>query len=169
MKKKIIWSNIDLNVDDWKDAYKEYLKADELDGDPEDENALYEWVVDTNNLYLEDEYDNLNIPTEGRILMIADLGLWNGRSQGYKVLGRNANNIFSMHYDYTEWYFDGHNVRAIDHHHDGTNTYLYRIIREDKNIDNLLDDICSGKKISRQKLNYYTKSMRSCVQEAYGW
>ena len=37
----IIWSNQNLDVDDWRDGYKEFLEINELDADPNDEQALY--------------------------------------------------------------------------------------------------------------------------------
>lgn len=169
MKKKIIWSNMDLDINDWKEGYKEFLEMNDLDRDPDDEDALYEYMVETNGMYLDDECANLNIPTEGRILVIADLGLWHGCKQGYKILGENVNTIFGTHYDYTEWYSDGHNIHATDVHHDGTNHYEYRVIREDRNIQNLLDAIYNGEEISRKKLNYYTKSLHPYVAKVYGW
>ena len=33
----IIWSNQNLDVDDWREDYKEFLEANELDDDPNDE------------------------------------------------------------------------------------------------------------------------------------
>lgn len=42
----IIWSNMNLEVADWRDGYKEYLEINELSDDPNDENKLYEY-----NLY----------------------------------------------------------------------------------------------------------------------
>ena len=44
----IIWSNQNLDVDDWREDYKEFLEANELDDDPNDEQALYEWMEETN-------------------------------------------------------------------------------------------------------------------------
>ena len=46
----IIWSNQNLDVDDWREDYKEFLEANELDDDPNDEQALYEWMVETNGV-----------------------------------------------------------------------------------------------------------------------
>ena len=170
MKKHIIWSNIDLNIEDWRDGYKEFLEINEMDGDPDDEAAIYEWMVETNGYYLDDEYMNLNKITDGRILVIADLGLWNGRKQGYKILGTSLHDILNNGaYDYTEWYGDGYNIRCTTHHHDGTNNYLYRVIREDRNIDNLLNAIYNGEEITNKKLNYYTKSLYKDVANVYGW
>lgn len=119
--------------------------------------------------YLDDERFNLDIPTDGRILVIADLGLWDGRRQGYKIINRNVSDILYDEADFVEWYSDGYNIKATAYHHDGTNYYEYREIREDKNIDNLLDAIYNGEEITRRKLNYYTKSIHPYVAEVYGW
>lgn len=172
MKKHIIWSNIDLNIDDWRDGYKEFLEINEMDEDPDDEDAIRAWMNDTNDEYLDDQRVNLNKTVDGRILVIADLGLWNGRVPGYKILGNNINDIFDINsrgFDYAEFYGDGRNIKATEIHHDGTNVYEYRVIREDRNIDNLLAAIYNGEKISRKKLNYYTKSLYKDVAEIYGW
>ena len=51
----IIWSNRNLDIDDWREDYKEFLEANELDDDPNDESALYAWMAETNDNYLFDE------------------------------------------------------------------------------------------------------------------
>lgn len=169
MKKRNIWSNMNLNIEDWRADYAEYIGMNELDEDPNDEEAIYNWMVEMNDCYLEDERHNLDKVLDGRILVIADLGLWNGRSQGYGILGRNIKDILRYQYDYAEFYGDGYNIRGTEVHHDGTNYYEYRVIREDRNIDNLLVAIADGEEISRQKLNYYTKSLYKYVKDIYGW
>lgn len=168
--KHIIWGNINLDVDDWIDAYKEFLEINKINENPNDEDALYNYMVETNDTYLDDERTNLNKKVDGRILVIADLGLWNGRRQGYKILGNTiADILYDRDAEYVEWYSDGYNIKATAHHHDGSNYYEYRVIREDKNIDNFLDAIYNGEKISRKKLNYYTKSLYPYVANVYGW
>lgn len=171
MAKKIIWSNFDLDVDNWRDAYKEYLELNEMDDeDPNDEYAIYDFMDETNWSYLDAERANLNRELDGRILIIGDLGLWHGRVPGYRVIDkRNLNSFLSFEYDYAEFYGDGYNIRGKESHHDGTNYYLFREIREDRNIDNLLNAIYNGETISSQKLNYYTKSLYPLVKEIYGW
>lgn len=166
MKRLTIWSNRNINPEDWKEAYNE---VKELNGWDEDEYSLWDYIYETLDIYLDDEQRNLNIPTSGRILAVADLGLWDGRRQGYQILGKNINTIFGTHYDYTEWYSDGYNIRAIDVHHDGVNYYEFREIREDRNIQNLLDAIYNGEKITRKKLNYYTRSLHPYAAKVYGW
>ena len=169
MKKRIIWSNMDINPDDWKESYKEDAEINEWDKDTEDEDNLLEYIDKTLYAYLKDERMNLDVPTDGRILVIADLGLWYGRRQGYKILNGNVKNILSNDADYVEWYSDGYNINATAAHHDGTNFYEYRVIREDRNIQNLLDAIYHGEEITRKKLNYYTKSLEPYVAKVYGW
>ena len=167
--KYTIWSNRDLCIEDWRDAYAEFLEANEMNGDPNNENAIYEYMVETNNMYLDDERMNLNKHVDGRILVLADLGLWNGRTKAYKIMNGNISDILSSDCDYVEWYGDGYNIKAIASHHDGTNFYEYRVIREDREIQNLLDAIRSGKEITRKKLNYYTRSLYPYVKKVYGW
>ncbi len=170
MKKLTIWSNRDINFDEWKADLIAYQKENGYE-EPEDvtDNDVWNFIDESLTNQLDDETYNLNIRTNGRILVIGDLGLWDGRKQGYKILGKNVNEIFSSHYDYTEWYSDGYNIRAIDTHHDGTNYYEFREIREDRNIQNLLDVIYNGEKITRKKLNYYTRSLHTYVAKVYGW
>ena len=172
MKKHIIWSNMNLDIEDWRNSYKDDIEINELDKDPNDEDELYKWMIEMNDMYFEDEQYNLNKEVDGRILIIADLGLWNGRKDAYKILGTNIKEIFNINprgFDYAEFYGDGYNIRATEHHHDGTNHYLYRVIREDRNINNLLDAIYNGEEITSSKLNYYTKSLYKDVANVYGW
>ena len=76
MKKQIIWSNMNLEEDNLEEIYDEY----ECRG----------IIVDRNEDWLDDERINLDEEVDGRIIIIADLGLWNGRKQGYKILGTNS-------------------------------------------------------------------------------
>lgn len=120
--------------------------------------------------WLEDERDNLDIQLENPILVLADLGLWNGRRQAYGIIeSGNIRDILTSDCDYVKWYSDGYNIKAEGAHHDGTNYYEYREIRNPENIENLLDAIYNGEKISRRKLNYYTRSIEPAVAEVYGW
>ncbi len=171
MKKRIIWSNININPEDWKEDYKNIAEINGWNEDTEDENNLWKYINETLDSYIDDEKVNLNIPLDGRIIAIADLGSWNGRRQGYRILNGNGNvnKIFDVGEDYNEYYDDGYNIKATCVHHDGTNFIEFREVREDRDIYNLLNDICNGKEISRKKLNYYTKSLHKYVADIYGW
>lgn len=170
MKKHIIWSNMNLDIEDWRDDYKEYLENNGFDKSYDNDDDLYQWMIETNGQYFADEIWNLDKVVDGRILVIADLGLWDGRKPAYRIIDScNVKDILSFTYDYVEFYGDGYNIRGTEVHHDGTNHYLYRVIREDRNIDNLLNVIYNGEEITSSKLNYYTKSLYKDVANVYGW
>lgn len=97
-EKHIIWSNENLDLDDWRDdLLEQYPDADEYE--------LYRLMDETNGEYLNDERVNLNIQLSQPILVIADLGLWNGRRQGYKEIpSGNIRDCLYSQYDYTTWY-----------------------------------------------------------------
>lgn len=159
--KHLIWSS-DVDVDDFEELFEE-------EGMPEEER--YERACRENVEHLKDERCNLDIPLDGRIVVIADLGLWQGRTLEFKIInGENIKDIFySLSNGECSWWSDGKDIRGEEHHHDGTNYYLYRELKENTNYDTLLDAIYNEEEISRQKLSYYTKSIAPKVHEVYGW
>ncbi len=121
----LIWSNYYIDYEDWRDD----LEADYPDLT---EDERYRKMLEINSDYLDDERDNLNIQLSQPILVIADLGLWYGRRQGYKEIeSGNIRDCLYSNYDYTTWYVDKQgDLRCDDVHHDGTNHYLYRVFKE---------------------------------------
>lgn len=167
MKKRIIWSNMDLEIDDWRDDYAEFCEINDIE--PGDDYDIYQWMNETNDLYLDDERANLNKQLDGDIIVFGDLGLWNGRANGYKIARANLNAVLDIDDDLVSIYGDGHEIRATGCHHDGRNYYQFRAIRPGRDIDKLLDAIVNGDYISPQKLNYYTRSIYADVARIYGW
>ena len=167
MKKRIIWSNMDFNIEDWRDGYAEYCEINNIEqGDDDD---LFHWMQETNSEYLEDERANLNKQLDGDIVIFGDLGLWNGRANGYSIARANLNAIFDVYADIIEFYADGREIRATGCHHDGRDYYHFRAIRSGRDINKLLDAFLTGEYISSQKLNYYTRSIYPDVARVYGW
>lgn len=72
-----IWSNADLDYEEWKDWMEEEYPTL---SDDERVAMMYE----ENGHYLEDERLNLDIQLSQPILVVADLGLWNGRRRDTK-------------------------------------------------------------------------------------
>lgn len=167
MKKHVIWQNTDINIDDWRDGYMEYCDFNDIE--PGDDNDILDWAIDTNNEYLNDEKMNLDKILDNDIICIADIGRWNGRAYGYRILNNNINDIFSVYDDYIEYYGDGKNIVACGNHHDGANFYIFRKIRPGRDIDKFLDAIHNGEKITPAKLNYHTQSIYNDVASIYGW
>lgn len=129
-------------------------------------DTIYEEI----DMWFEDETSNLYKILDGRILAIANMGLWNGRRAGYKILGNNLNEVLTstIGCDDKEVYCDAYNVCAIGYHHDGYNTVEFREIREDRDIDRLLNKIYNNEEVTRREINYYTKSLRKYVKQIYG-
>ena len=75
----IIWSDISLDLDDWRESLEELYP-----GYSDDE--LYDIMVKSNAENLYDERVNLNIQLSQPIIVIGDLGRWNGRVAGYKMI-----------------------------------------------------------------------------------
>lgn len=120
----VIWSNYDLDFESWRDD----LQA-EYPGKTED--ALYALMYEINAQQLEDERMNLNIQLPGEILLIADIGRWNGRFPGYwEIKSGNIKDCLYTGMDYATFYVDKFgDLRCDAIHHDGTNHYLYRVFK----------------------------------------
>jgi len=170
----IVWSKKNLDIEDgWRESYAEFLEINKLDKDPNDENAIYEYMVETNHEYLNDERMNLDIQLNQPILVIADLGRWNGRFDGYKeIISGNIKDCLYTEEDYAEWYVDKNgDLRADVYHHDGTNHYLYRVYKDgvsDTQIENLKDKIYEGK-ATRSDITRITKRIGDEIAKVYGW
>ena len=166
MKKHIIWSNTDLNYEDWKDDLEDYY--------PEaTEEERYELMYEINDEYLWDERDNLDILLHDSIILIADLGLWDRRRKAYReIKSGNIADCLYANEDYITWYIDEYNnLRCEASHHDGTNYYTYRVWKEgitDTQKNNFLDKLYYGTVTSRD-ISRYTKRVGDYIQKVYGW
>ena len=163
----IIWSNFDVNVEDYADFLQEEY--------PEvtDPNEQYELCCEMNYAYLDDEKVNLDMELPNPIICIADLGRWNGRCMGYKMIesGNIADCLYDPECDYCTWYVDRYNnLRFTGVHHHGTNHYLYRELRDlsDQQMENFLEKLRTGR-LTRRDIRRYTTSIGSHIQRVYGW
>lgn len=169
----IIWSNVNLDLDDWREDMKEQLAENGYAPDEITEDRLYEEMLETNSSYLDDERANLNIQEAQPIIVIADLGRWNGRFQGYKMIeSGNIKDCLYSDTDYSEWYVDKlGDLRADAIHHDGTNHYLYRVFKDGttpEQIERLQDKIYSGI-ATRSDITRVTKRLGDDIGKVYGW
>ena len=161
-----IWSNHDLDYEDWRvdleEAYPELT---------EDERYLK--MLDINASYLNDERANLNIQLSTPILMIADVGRWDGRYSGYmEIKSGNIRDCLYAQHDYTTWYVDKNgDLRCDDIHHDGTNHYLYRAYKDsatETQRENLKDKIYNGT-ATRADITRSTRRLGDEIGKVYGW
>ena len=138
IERHVIWSNVHLDLDDWRGFLTESYP--ELSGN---EDRLYEKMHEVNMEYLNDERQNLNIQLSRPILVIGDLGFWNGRVRCCKD--------------------------AI--HHDGTNRYLYRVFKRgvsDVQMARLQEKICCGK-ATRTDITRLTQRLGDSIAAVYGF
>ena len=169
----IIWSDMSLDPDEWREGYKEFLEINGFDDNLDDENELYKWMVETNEDYLSDERTNLNIQLSQPIIVIADLGLWYGRKSGYKVIDSgNIKDCLYSNTDYTEWYVDKYgDLRADAAHHDGTNHYLYRVFKDtatESQVENLKYKLYTGR-ATRAYFRIIKKRLGDEIAAVYGF
>lgn len=166
--KRMIWDS----APDFDEQEITSIRSEMCNTDATDEEVLEFYFSELHPQYWEDELDTLNVELPGDVLVIADIGRWNGRVQGYRILSDNLRSILSSHVhgmSDINVFGDGYNIRADENHHDGSNHYLYRLIRSDRDPQPLLDAIYAGRDISSALLNRYTKSLYPYVANIYGW
>lgn len=171
-KKQLIWTCDSLLDEDARTAYQKSLH--ECSGDTKhnvtDEDGLLslseKWANEV-YLWLEDERTNLNKDVNGVIIAFADLGLWYGRRQGYKIIGNNIADILHSSHD-AEWFGDTYNIRGIEYHHDGTNYILYRVAKDMEAAERITEKIYSGE-VDEAQFRKMTRSLHPYVAEIYGW
>lgn len=162
-KKHVVWQNYHLDPDDWADFIDEcYPDATEYE--------RWEAISEENWMYLDDERANLNVTLPGRIVMIADLGLWYGRRDGYEVTeSENLRECLSFMEDcwYAEWYVEDGEFQSRQSHHDGNNHVTYRLLPDstsDEIWEKIEDGDCTG-----EDLMEWTESLAPYVCKVYGW
>ena len=169
MKKNIIWTNLYL---DYERYWKDWLEEEYPDLTDDEREQL---MNEMNNDYLDDERANLNIQLNRPIIIIADLGLWNGRRQAYKEI--KSGNIrdclsFERYDDYATWYIDGRGDLCCEAiHHDGTNLYTYRVLKDgmtEQQIENLKQKLYYGT-ATRRDIIRYTERLGDAIANVYGF
>lgn len=165
----VIWEDVYFwDKTDVVNYYKDYCEAT---GEEFDESKAYQFCLNDNEYNLDTEKDNLDIDTEEEIIAIADLGLWDGRRVGYRLLNYVLSNIFKVGEDYNRYYADRYNVKADCVHHDGTNYITFRMFKSgltEEQKDNFTDKLYYGT-VKPQDISRYTVSILPLVKKIYGW
>ena len=159
-QRRIIWTNDD--YDEWKKSLID-------DGEDEDE-LTYERYYEDCEVFLDDERSNLNKEVDGYIMAFCDLGFWNGRRNGAKLVGTNVKDILNTSYgcDYTTFYCDSHNVKFDGSHHDGSHYLLFRVAKDKDAAERLANKIAYHD-MTEEEFRKATRSLRPYVAKVYGW
>lgn len=166
--KRVLWSS-EIDFDAWRDDYKE-------DYPDATEDEIYEMINDQNYDDLVCERGILNINLPEPIIVIADLGLWDGRRTGHREIPGNIakclDTSVSSSYGAT-WYLDKQNDLVCDDmHHDGTNHYLYRTWKKTATPQqraNFISKIVTGETITRRDITRLTERLGDAICAAHGW
>ena len=169
MEKKIIWSN----RFDW-DEFKKWREEMLADPDTNEEWATEEAYQDEIDEWLHCEQDNLDVDVDGFIVCFASLGLWNGRFNAVcRLKGKKVNDIFQMiqgrDIDTYEFFCDENDVKANGIHHDGTNTYMFRIIDNPDQWDEIVERFSADNELTEDEFVKMTTPLRPYVAAVYGW
>jgi hypothetical protein len=170
MKKHMIWTNSPSYINE--EEYINDLRMEEEYKDM-DEDDLMDIMWDCIGDNLDDERANLNIQLHDDIVVIGDLGLWNGRYDGYKLIeSGNISDCLYSSTDYSTWYVDENgDLRCEGVHHDGTNEYLYRVWKKgisESQKENFLAKIYRGE-AKRRDITRYTERLGDYIGSVYGW
>lgn len=165
--KHMIWSNNVYEIS----AIAEDLRIDNPDLS---EDEAWEEAYDVNSGYLDDERTNLDIDVGTDIIVIADLGLWNGRRMAYREIGSsNLSDCIDPSYgDYIDWYVDdSRDVRIDASHHDGTNRLLFRAWKEGlRDGEKMVFLTLIGHGVMNEAdIEKYTRPLGDYVKKVYGW
>lgn len=168
--KRVIWSNVNLNLEDWREGLQDMSDYAELT-----EEELMDRMYELNNDYLDDERVNLDIQKSQPIIAIADIGRWNGRAIGYKIIDSgNISDCLQMSKDceYGEWYINEFgDLHLTEHHHDGTNYLRYRVFKEtvtEQDIEEFELAIFE-RNLTEELIDKYTDRLGDDIASVYGF
>ncbi len=162
----VIWSNEYLDWNDWKEAFDEdYSECSE--------DEKYRLMEDLNGDYLDDERMNMDVTVGTPIIVIADIGKWDGRHTGYREIeSGNLKDCLYTELDGVTWYVDKNGDFRMDgYHHDGHNYYLYRRYKENADpdaIENFKEKILDHT-LTQQDIDSVTVRLGDDISKIYGF
>ena len=128
----LIYTNdpYDFNEDEMKEVWIE--EQWDLTGEKPEEEPTQDQLWETWNDLCEQSWENVQgecrfANETGTYLVIASLGLWNGRFDGGKIIsGRLDKAIRRCFEDYNRVYMESRNLKISATHHDGTNYFIIK-------------------------------------------
>lgn len=162
----LIWGDIDVDFDAWKKEFAE-------DYPDATEDQMYRMMIDQNNNMLDDERANLNFNCGSEIIAFADIGRWNGRVSGYKIIeSGNVSDCLNTECDLAEWYVDAEGeFRFLGIHHDGRNYVYYRKLKDgtsEEDRDELLGKVYN-RTVTQEDIDKITEKLGPIIGQVYGW
>ena len=172
MKKKIVWS-YDTSNWDIEEAKENFFEVRGYETD--DEYELQEFIDEMNSENLYDEQANIEFYEKSHgqkhYIVLADIGLWNGRFDGGKVIQGLWKAISECFEDYNEIYQEDMLLKVKAIHHDGTNHFQIRELTPrglEYYYNNI--DVKSDRHVHERLFNetHYSNHVKM-FNELYGW
>lgn len=174
MKRYVIWNSDAVD--------EEFVKAERAEMESVYPNQTDDWwwrfAEDTNQEYLNCEKLNLSgIEFPKEIIIFAELGLWSGRKQALRrTRTKRVSDILKTGYlrgpSNIEYWVDAYgNLRARESHHDGVNTYLFRVFKDSVSLGTelfILDKAAWGR-LTKDDITRYTRRVGKEIADVYGW
>ena len=166
-QKRVIWSNEE--YDEWEKGMLLDYPTEEI-REEEGIEINYERYYEDCEIWLDAERCNLNEEVNGYIVAFANLGFWNGRRNGAKLIGDNVKDILGSSYgcDYNTFYCDPYNVRFDGTHHDGSHHLLFRIAKDKETAESLANKIAYHD-MTEEAFRKCTRSLRPYIAKVFGW
>lgn len=155
MEKYVIWSNLALRLDDWREKV--------LEDDPSlagDEAAMERRMVELNNLRLLDARINFDEELDGPILALGEVRVGEESAPVYKLYpSGNPAAIFYTDSGAAEWYVDTDGeLRSFHRYPGGTVLVRYRVFKEntDPELQRRLMELAGNGLVSEELLREHT-------------
>lgn len=147
------------------DQAKTFLIEEGIESPSDDQ--IWDEINECNEITIKDERFEFALRDkliETPIIIVADVGRWNGRRVGIKRLEHFEEIIdFMTRYDSFEIYIDRYDIRAIGHHHDGTDYILFRMLSDKIDWDTAERNILINKDTD-SSVKRYTRSLRKFLK-----
>lgn len=165
MSKTVLYNSY-VDIEDLKEWYRDedFMNDDEL------YTLAYEHAK-ADYEYMEEILDNVR--ADYGYLIIANIGRWNGRYEGYDI---EEHETYLT--DILPRLFEDDNIVQLGRydleleceHHDSCNLYKIRKLKDltDKQLDNLWDK-ASTAGLTSKDISRYSTSLKKDIMKAYGW
>ena len=139
-----------------------------------DEEELERFIEDTNDMFLDDERSNVEFYEKQHgqktYIILADLGLWDGRAEGGKIIKGLWNAISKCFEDYNHIYEYRRRLCVDAIHHDGTNHFQIKELTP-KGMDYMENHPYMSDRELHQRLfkdSHYSHEV-TMFKKMYGW
>lgn len=124
--KTVIYTN-DVCYEEVRESYELDFPNSEGYDDDSRMRIFYDFLADD----FEETKRILDRELDNEIIAFKKLGLWNGSYKSARFIGTNLNECLSESLgDIFEYYVEDNDFKCKDTHHDGTNFYTFRVLKD---------------------------------------